>query len=147
MSTSLIPAFLAREIVLSSMATIYTAEASQETKEDFELLKALKEQVYALGNAFKEAFLNVFKPVPTAFEVKEEDSQSLRSIVAKSLSPASALAFMVFLLLYTSCLGTVATMWREVGKGFALLFFAYSLLIGWFLGFLAYRLGSLLWST
>ncbi|MFN4012505.1 MAG: ferrous iron transport protein B, partial [Aquificaceae bacterium] len=146
MSTSLIPAFLAREIVLSSMATIYAAESKEEQKE-FNPSQALKDQGLSLLLAFKEAFTNIFKPVPTAFEVEEESADSLRSVIAKSLSPASALAFMVFLLLYTSCLGTVATMWREVGKRFALLFLAYSLLIGWFLGLLAYRIGSFLWST
>ncbi len=145
-STSLIPAFLAREIVLSSMATIYATEMSKPSEEGFDLVKASKEQVHALGQAFKEAFVNLFKPVPTVFEVEEESEQSLRSIMAKSLSPASALAFMVFILLYTSCLGTVATMWREVGKKFALLFLVYSFLVGWFLGLLAYRIGVLLWS-
>ncbi len=145
-STSLIPAFLAREIVLSSMGTIYTAEVQKE-EEQFLLPEALREQVYGLGNAMKEAALNVFKPVPTAFEVKEEGSDSLRALVAKSLSPASALAFMVFLLLYTSCLGTVAVMWRETGKAFALTFLAYSLLLGWLFGFFAYRIGSVIWNT
>ncbi|MFN3870994.1 MAG: ferrous iron transport protein B [Aquificaceae bacterium] len=146
MSTSLIPAFLAREIVLSSMATIYAVESQEEEKE-FNTLEALKEQGVSLVLAFKEAFANLFKPVPATFEVEEKSADSLRSVIAKSLSPASALAFMVFLLLYTSCLGTVAVMWREVGKRFALLFLVYSLVIGWFFGFLAYRIGNLIWST
>ncbi len=145
-STSLIPAFLAREIVLSSMGTIYTTEVEKE-KEDFVFSEALKEQAIGFGNALKEAVINLFKPVPTAFEVEEEGSDSLRSLIAQSLSPASALAFMVFLLLYTSCLGTVAVMWREAGKGFALTFLAYSLLLGWLFGFFAYRIGSVIWNT
>ncbi|MFN3598625.1 MAG: ferrous iron transport protein B [Aquificaceae bacterium] len=146
MSTSLIPAFLAREIVLSSMATIYAAE-SQEEKKEFNSLEALKEQGISLLSAFKKAFISLFKPVPTAFEVEEGSMGGLKGIIAKSLSPASGLAFMVFLLLYTSCLGTVAVMWREVGKRFALLFLAYSFAVGWFFGLLAYRIGSLIWST
>ncbi len=145
-STSLIPAFLAREIVLSSMGTIYTAEV-EKREEHFVFSEALKEQAFGFGNALKEAVVNVFKPVPTAFEVEEEGSDSLRSLIAQSISPASALAFMVFLLLYTSCLGTVAVMWREAGKGFALTFLAYSLLLGWLFGFFAYRIGSVIWNT
>lgn len=145
-STSLIPAFLAREIVLSSMGTIYATEVEKEDKE-FVLSTAIKEQAIGLANALKDSVINVFKPVPTAFEVKEEGSESLRTLIAKSMSPASALAFMVFLLLYTSCLGTVAVMWREAGKKFALLFLVYSLFIGWLLGFFAYRLGGMLWNT
>ncbi len=145
-STSLIPAFLAREIVLSSMGTIYTAEV-EKREEPFVFLEALKGQAIGFGNALKEAVINIFKPVPTAFEVEEEGSDSLRSLIAQSISPASALAFMVFLLLYTSCLGTVAVMWREAGKGFALTFLAYSLLVGWLFGFFAYRIGSMIWNT
>ncbi len=145
-STSLIPAFLAREIVLSSMGTIYTAEV-EKREEHFVFSEALKEQAIGFGNALKEAVINIFKPVPTAFEVEEKGSDSLRSLIAQSISPASALAFMVFLLLYTSCLGTVAVMWREAGKGFALTFLAYSLLVGWLFGFFAYRIGSVIWNT
>ncbi|MEN3028143.1 MAG: ferrous iron transport protein B [Aquificaceae bacterium] len=146
MSTSLIPAFLAREIVLSSMGTIYTAEMYKE-KEEFHPFEALKEQAVGLLSASRDAVINLFKPIPTAFSVEEESEESLRSLVSKSLSPASALAFMVFLLLYTSCLGTVAVMWREVGKKFAFIFLAYSLFLGWLMGFFAYRLGSWLWNT
>ncbi len=145
-ATSLIPAFLAREIVLSSMGTIYSAEVDKEEKE-FSFSEALREQVYGLGKALKDAVLNTFKPVPSAFEVEEEGTDSLRALVSQSLSPASALAFMVFLLLYTSCLGTVAIMWKEVGRRFAIVFLAYSLLLGWLLGTLAYRIGGVLWNT
>ncbi|MCS6957972.1 MAG: ferrous iron transport protein B [Aquificaceae bacterium] len=146
MATSLIPAFLAREIVLSSMGTIYASEIERQEQE-FKLSEALREQVVGLGRALKDATLNVFRPVPTAFEVEEEGTESLKSLIASSLSPASALAFMVFLLLYTSCLGTVAVMWREVGKKFALLFLVYSLLVGWTAGFILYRVGGLIWNT
>lgn len=148
MATSLIPAFLAREIVLSSMATIYAVESPKEEEKEFNFLEASKEQISAFGRAFKEALLNLFSPTPKVFVAEEEEGAgTLRTVVAKSLTPASALAFMVFLLLYTSCLGTVAVMWREIGKRFALLFLLYSLLLGWFFGFLAYRIGSLIWNT
>ncbi len=142
-TTSLIPAFLAREIVLSSMGTIYSAEVKEEEK-PFELSEALKEQVLAFGKAIRSALINTLSPVPSAFKVEEEEG-SLKAVVAQALSPPQALAFMVFLLLYTSCLGTVAVMWREAGKKFALLFLLYSFLVAWLAGFLTYR-GFILWS-
>ncbi len=145
MTTSLIPAFLAREIVLGSMATIYAVEEKKEEK-TFELSSALKEQALGLGSAFKDALLNVLNPLPKAFEVEEEEGQSLKSLIANSVSPATALSFMVFLLVYTSCLGTVGVMWKEVGPKFALGFLAYSFIMGWFLAFLVYNL-SKLWIT
>jgi ferrous iron transport protein B len=140
-TTSLIPAFLAREIVLSSMAVIYSVE--EEKKEEFEPKKALREQGVAFVNALKESVLNALNPMPKAFEVEEGHSQ-LKSAIKNSMNSAQALAFMVFILLYTSCLGTVAVLQKEGGTKFALLFLAYSFAVAWVSGVIAYRLMSLL---
>ncbi|MCS7285014.1 MAG: ferrous iron transport protein B, partial [Hydrogenobacter thermophilus] len=139
-STSLVPAFLAREIVLSSMATIYSVE-KEETKE-FLPLEEAKKQAHALKDAAKEAFSSLINPLPKTFEVSEEHS-TLRAAISKSMSGASALSFMIFILIYTSCLGTVAVMWREAGRGFALGFLIYSFVMAWIVSFLVYRIGSL----
>jgi ferrous iron transport protein B len=140
-TTSLIPAFLAREIVLSSMAVIYSVEEGK--KEEFEPRKALREQGVAFVNALKESVLNLLSPMPKALKVKEEHSQ-LKSTIKNSMNPAQALAFMVFILLYTSCLGTVAVLEKEGGTKFALLFLAYSFAVAWISGVITYRLMSLL---
>ncbi|QWK20258.1 MAG: ferrous iron transport protein B [Hydrogenobacter thermophilus] len=140
-STSLIPAFLAREIVLSSMATIYSVE-KEETK-DFLPLEEVKKQAYALKDAAEEAFSSLINPLPKTFEVSEEHN-TLRAAISKSMSGASALSFMIFILIYTSCLGTVAVMWREAGRGFALGFLIYSFVMAWIVSFLVYRIGSLI---
>jgi ferrous iron transport protein B len=97
----------------------------------------------AFVNALKESVLNVLNPMPKAFEVEEEHSQ-LKSAIKNSMNPAQALAFMVFILLYTSCLGTVAVLQKEGGTKFALLFLAYSFAVAWVSGVIAYRLMSLL---
>lgn len=139
-STSLVPAFLAREIVLSSMATIYSVE-KEETKE-FLPLEEAKKQAHALKDAAEEAFSSLINPLPKTFEVSEEHN-TLRAAISKSMSGASALSFMIFILIYTSCLGTVAVMWREAGRGFALGFLIYSFVMAWIVSFLVYRIGSL----
>ncbi len=140
-STSLIPAFLAREIVLSSMATIYTAQ--DKSSKEFLPDQEAKKQLFALGSAVKEAFSSLIDPLPKTFEVSEEYTP-LRSAISKSLNGASALSFMIFILIYTSCLGTVAVMWREAGKKFALSFLAYSFVLAWLTAFLIYKIGSLI---
>ncbi len=146
MTTSLIPAFLAREIVLGSMATIYAVEGRKEEEKTLDVSSALKEQAIALGYAFKDAVSSVVNPLPAAFEVEEHEGQSLKSFIANSISPATALSFMVFLLVYTSCLGTVGIMWKESGSRFALGFLAYSFIMGWLMAFVVYNL-SKLWIT
>jgi len=49
---------------------------------------------------------------------------------------------MVFLLIYTSCLGTYSAMGREVGYGRATLFLLYSFLLAWISSLLVFRLFS-----
>lgn len=141
-STSLIPAFLAREIVLSSMATIYSVE-EQGKKGDFSVYESAKKQFFGLLSATKEAFSSLINPFPKTFEVSEEHS-TLRSSISRSMDERSALSFMIFILIYTSCLGTVAVMWREAGKKFALGFLVYSFVMAWISAFLIYRIGILL---
>lgn len=141
-STSLIPAFLAREIVLSSMATIYSVE-EQGKKGDFSVYESAKKQFFGLLSATKEAFSSLINPFPKTFEVSEEHS-TLRSSISRSMDERSALSFMIFILIYTSCLGTVAVMWREAGKKFALGFLVYSFVMAWISAFLIYRIGTLL---
>ncbi len=141
-STSLIPAFLAREIVLSSMGTIYSVDIQQKTTE-FHFLPALEQQVIGLGEATKESFMSLLTPKIQTLTTDEGD-EGLRGVIRSSFTPASALSFMIFLLLYTSCLATVAVMAREGGKKFALLFLAYSFVAAWGVAFVVYHIGILI---
>ena len=141
-TTSLIPAFLAREIVISSMGTIYTsAEGIEPEKEEgFEFSEALKDQVVGLGLAFKDAVSSMLTLSITSLQVEEEEGEdTLRELIRRDFTPASAMAFMVFILIYTSCLGTYAVMVREIGKLRATLFLGYSFMMAWVLGFMVYR--------
>jgi len=144
-STSLIPAFLAREIVLSSMGTIYSGEtknlASQNTA--FHFLPELKKQSVSFVSAVKESFTSLLTPTIQTLQT-EEGNQSLRTMIKSSFTHASALSFMIFLLLYTSCLGTVGVMIKEGGKKFGFLFLGYSFAIAWVVAFAVYNVGSMI---
>ena len=139
-TTSLIPAFLAREIVISSMGTIYTsAEGLEPEKEGFEPAEALRKQVVGLGLALKDAVSSLLTLSITSLQVEEEGGNTLRELIRKDFTPASAMSFMVFILIYTSCLGTYAVMVREIGKLRATLFLGYSFVMAWLVGFVVYR--------
>ncbi|WP_457600553.1 ferrous iron transport protein B [Hydrogenivirga sp.] len=144
-TTSLIPAFLAREIVISSMGTIYTAAEGVEKEEEkgFEFGEALKEQAVGLGVALKDAVSSILTLSITSLQVEEEGEDTLRELIRKDFTPASAMSFMVFILIYTSCLGTYAVMVREIGKLRATLFLGYSFVAAWLTSFLVYRLMGL----
>ncbi|MDZ7838729.1 MAG: nucleoside recognition domain-containing protein [Actinomycetota bacterium] len=61
------------------------------------------------------------------------------------MTPLKAYTFLVFTLLYTPCLGTVAAIKRETGS-YRWTFFsiAYSLTVAWVISFIIYQLGLLL---
>ncbi len=73
-----------------------------------------------------------------------ERSQSLRQAMAGTMPPLVAFAFMVFALLYSPCLGTLAAIRREAGSwkwaGFSV---AFSLTLAWFLAFGIITIGGL----
>ncbi|MDD5420493.1 MAG: ferrous iron transport protein B, partial [Methanomicrobiaceae archaeon] len=77
-----------------------------------------------------------------------EDAGSLTDALAADpgLGPASALALMVFALLYLPCIATLAVIRAETGSwrwtGFAV---GYGVVIAWLLAFFAYQAGRLIW--
>ena len=98
----------------------------------------MKDQGVGLGLAFKDAVSSMLTLSITSLQVEEEGEDTLRKLIRKDFTPASAMAFMVFILIYTSCLGTYAVMVREIGKIRATLFLGYSFVMAWFLGFVVY---------
>ncbi|MCS7199396.1 MAG: ferrous iron transport protein B [Caldimicrobium sp.] len=138
-ATSLIPAFLAREAILSNLAVILKAQEPKEETFDFEM--ALKAQGEKLLLSFKEALFSLSSLYPKSLEVGTDDGL-LRGEIKKVFSSASALSFLFFVLIYNSCVATFVTMWREGSKSFALLFLGYSFALAWTFSFLIYTFFS-----
>ena len=141
-TTSLIPAFLAREVVLSSMAVIYkTSEpvpAPGAASPD--LLVLAKEQGIGLLTSVKDSFLAVATLGFSSFDVGEHGGEDgLRNSIKQSFTPASAYSFMILLLLYNSCVATVAIMIKELGRKYSLIFLAGSFVIAWVLAFVVFN--------
>jgi ferrous iron transport protein B len=97
--------FVAKEIVVSTMAVIH--QASEEPKEG--------ERLSPLQVALRDG---------------------------SGLTPLTALAFMVFTLIYTPCLGTIAMIRREAGSwGWAAFTVGYGLVLGWGLAWVTVAMG------
>jgi ferrous iron transport protein B len=100
--------FVAKEIVVSTMAVIH--QASEE---------------------------------PRAGERLSPLQVTLRD--RSGLTPLTALAFMIFTLIYTPCLGTVSMIRREAGSwGWAGFTVAYGLVLGWSLSWVTVALGRMM---
>lgn len=144
-SSSLIPAFLAREVALGFMATIYAAEDEAEDEPAFDFVAESRAQLEALGQAVIASLRAVLGLSIQTFSVEEDEgTNALRTAVRDSFTPGSALAFMILLLLYNSCLGVFGVMRKEVGHAYALAFLGWSFVVGWVVAFLVYRASLLL---
>ncbi|MBL0386821.1 ferrous iron transport protein B [Tumebacillus sp. ITR2] len=74
------------------------------------------------------------------------DTGSLGTVLQSSFTPAAALAFLFFVLLYTPCVSTVAMMKRETGSWkWTLASIAYSFGVAWIVAYGVYRLGLVIW--
>ncbi|MBQ6954122.1 MAG: ferrous iron transport protein B [Bacteroidales bacterium] len=80
-----------------------------------------------------------------AVEASDGDT-ALQAALKADISTAAALAFMVFVLLYFPCVATFVAIKNETGKWrWAILLCLYTILVAWLFGFVAYRLGLLIW--
>ena len=141
----LIPGFLAKELVVTSYATILGVEEQEKTaSEKPQFWKELKEQLEGLLNAIRQSVKNLISPfLPSLWEVEKPPSP-LKEKIKNLFNKASALAFIVFVLLYTPCAGTVAVLAQEFGFRFALFSVFLNLTVAWISSVATYWIFSLI---
>jgi ferrous iron transport protein B len=93
------------------------------------------------GFVAKEIVVSTFGVL---FQAKEKD-ETLRTAIRRTMTPLAGYAFLIFVLVYTPCLATVAAIRRETGSwtwtAFAV---GYALCLAWGLAFIIYQGGMLL---
>ena len=79
-----------------------------------------------------------------------EDGTAEKTSLAQTLresgdfTPQSALAFLVFVLLYFPCIATVVAVRNEAGRGWALASMVYSTAVAWIVAWAVYHVALLL---
>ncbi|MFU0823468.1 MAG: Ferrous iron transport protein B [Clostridium sp.] len=68
----------------------------------------------------------------------------LQTILLQHFNVVSAYAFLVFVLLYTPCITTVATMKKEYGNKMMFFSIVYQFILAWIAAFIVYNLGLLI---
>ena len=68
----------------------------------------------------------------------------LQTILLQHFNVVSAYAFLVFVLLYTPCITTVATMTKEYGNKMMFFSIVYQFILAWIAAFIVYNLGLLI---
>jgi ferrous iron transport protein B len=98
------------------------------------------------GFAAKEVIVSTFGTAYSLGEVDPEESASLSSQIAKdpAWNKATALALIIFVLLYAPCFVTVVTMAKESSWRWAIFSTIFNTVLGFGLAVIAYQVGTLL---
>lgn len=117
MGISLLSGIPAKEIVVSTMGVLYQAGQDQSDRSSSSLVEKLQNQVYLTGS-------RTGQPVFT---------------------PLVAFGFMVFILIYFPCIGTIATISKVAGSWkWGAFTVVYSTSLAWLMAFLIHQIGSII---
>jgi ferrous iron transport protein B len=97
------------------------------------------------GFVAKEIVVSTFGILYQVGEENGKGTETLLTAIQKAMTPLVGYAFMIFILIYTPCLATVAAIRRETGSWEWTAFtISYALVLAWCLSFLVYQGGMLL---
>lgn len=155
---SLITGMVAKEVVIGSMAQVYLgADGSENNGELLALSEEFKQTAFAFGDALLltgQEFLNIFPRVMNLLPVVNvpelsiqgtsadtEATSKLESALRQHFSPAAAVAFTAFILLYVPCVTTLTAMRQEFGIRWTLQQIAYTTFVAWSVAVLIFQVG------
>lgn len=153
-SGSLITGFVAKEVVVGSMAQVYGAEEAEEEEAE---PTTFFQDVGGIVTGFFGAAWDTLKSVPlivgiNLFEGEEEpEPTALMAAVEESFEASSgghgalaSLAFMAFILLYTPCMVAVAAERQELGTRWMWFSIVGQLVLAWVVALVIFQGGKLL---
>lgn len=101
------------------------------------IFKPLGINDWRISTAFITGFMAKESVVSTLSILLDGDTDKLPTL----FTPLSAFVFMVFCLLYTPCVATIATVKRELGRFYAFLVVLIQCSIAWFVSLIVYLIG------
>ncbi|PNY83050.1 ferrous iron transport protein B [Deinococcus koreensis] len=139
---ALVPGFIAKEVVVGTLGQIYLGEQAAAPAP----LGVLEGARQALGATW-DAVRASLQAIPTVIalpslgtDTTADAKTPLASALAQAFTPASGLAYLVFVLLYTPCIATVGALAQEYGRRVAWITVAYQLVTAWVAAFVVYQL-------
>ena len=132
----------AKELVVSTLGVMYAVEEPVSAGDGFAGGTADGE-VAVSGDAGTVIADETGVSVPDATDSSGADTRLQRALV-KTVTPAAALAYMVFILLYFPCIATFVAIKNESGGWkWAIITAVYTILLAWVAAFITFRLASL----
>ncbi|MCR4828015.1 MAG: ferrous iron transport protein B [Bacteroidales bacterium] len=93
------------------------------------------------GLPAKEAIVST---MAILYHQKDEDKMVDSLAANPDFSPLKAYSFLLFVLLYFPCIATIATLRREIGRGWATFSVVFSIVLAWLVAFGVFQIGSLM---
>lgn len=153
-SGALISGFVAKEVVVSTLAQVYASEAGFSElaeEEDGYGPTTLAEDFGYIAVGFVTATVDSVKtlisviPGINLLGDGEEDvpSSTLTLALQRHFTTASAVAFLAFVLVYVPCITAIAAMRKEFGDKWAIFSAFYQTALAWVIAFVVYRVALL----
>ena len=152
-TSAVITGFIAKEVVVSTMAQVYNVEEPEEEVEPTTFL----EDVVLIVTGFVAATIDTIKSIPLILGINlfdddvEVTSSDLMTAIRSGFEASSGghgtlagLSFMVFILLYTPCMVVVAAQRQEFGSKWMWTSVIGQFVIAWFVALVVFQGGVLL---
>jgi len=144
---ALLTGFMAKEIVVSTMSQIYIGGEKTQVVEE----TTLGEDLIGIGQGFVNAtvssgkiLLSILPGVNLVDEETDREDTALSLALRDHFTPLSAVALLVFVLLYVPCVATLGAIKQEFGTSWAWTSGIYQTVVAWIAAFLVYQGGHLL---
>jgi ferrous iron transport protein B len=151
-SGALISGFVAKEVVVSTMAQIYGVDSVEEVEPTTFL-----QDVAFIFTSFISATIDTIKSLPLLVGINlfgdeaEEEPTALMSAIKQSFDEMSggygalaALSFMVFVLIYTPCMVAIAAEKQELGTKWMWVSIIGQFSLAWVMAFIVFQGGKLI---
>jgi ferrous iron transport protein B len=144
---ALLTGFMAKEIVVSTMSQIYLGTENAEVTES----TTLREDLISIGSGFITATVDsgkiLLSIIPGINLVDAEvatEATTLGLVLQQRFNSLSALALLVFVLLYVPCVATLGAIKHEFGTSWAVTSAIYQTAVAWVAAFVIYQGGRML---
>jgi ferrous iron transport protein B len=153
---ALVTGLVAKEVVISTFSQIYGID-SAENENVVEETPTLFEDIGQILIRFGEATVNTIKSVPIVVginllpeETEQSEPSSLMTAISQGFEESSnghgtlaGLAFMVFVLIYTPCMASLAAERQELGARWMWVSIIGQLILAWIVSFAVFQGGLL----
>ena len=146
---ALVTGLVAKEIVVASLSQVYYVPQDVDESSQVSFWEDLKEIGVGLGEATLmtgKKLLDVLTPGITLFSQDNvsQENTALSQALQKAFTPLSAIAFILFVLLYVPCVATIGAQKQEFGWKWAAASMGITLIVPWTVSVLVFQVGSLL---